>query len=158
MGINELKLLQINGIAQLQQKIVGGIRSKWYPYCRENCLQTAVSSKIQSGRGRFKHWWIELKFGLDILFILENSWFNYIGDQRKSPKNETPYVTLHIQAVKVQGSLHRWASLPELSLVTFWKKPTTSCDGWNKFLFIWLILSFTYQGRIQDFWKGGSDV
>ena len=32
-----------------------------------------------------------MKFGLDVLFILENSWFNYIGDQRKSPKNETPY-------------------------------------------------------------------
>ena len=53
----------------------------------------AVGSKIQPGRGRFKHGFIELKFGLDILFILENSWFNYIGDQRKSPKNETPYLT-----------------------------------------------------------------
>ena len=51
----------------------------------------AIGSKIQPGRGRFKHGWIELKFGLDILFILGNSWFNYIGDQRKSPKNETPY-------------------------------------------------------------------
>ena len=50
----------------------------------------AVGSKIQPGRGRFKHLWIELKFGLDVLYILENSWFNYIGDQRKSPKNETP--------------------------------------------------------------------
>ena len=90
MGINESKLLQIIGIAQLQQEIVGGICSKWYPYCREICLQTAVGSKIQPGRGRFKHWWIELKFGLDKLFILENSWFNYIGDQRKSQKNETP--------------------------------------------------------------------
>ena len=90
MGINELKLLQIIGIAQLQQKIVGGIRSKLYPYCREICLQMAVGSKIQPGRGRFKHLRIELKFGLDILFLLENSWFNYIGDQRKSPKNETP--------------------------------------------------------------------
>ena len=50
----------------------------------------AVGSKIQPGRGRFKHGFIELKFGLDILFILENSWFDYIGDQRKSPKNETP--------------------------------------------------------------------
>ena len=28
---------------------------------------------------------------MEILFILENSWFNYIGDQRKSSKNETPY-------------------------------------------------------------------
>ena len=51
----------------------------------------AVGSKIQPGRGRFKHGFIKLKFGLDILFILENSWFNYIGDLRKSPKNETPY-------------------------------------------------------------------
>ena len=50
----------------------------------------AVGSKIQPGRGRFKHGRIELKFGLDVLFILENSWFNYIGDHRKSPKNETP--------------------------------------------------------------------
>ena len=32
MGINELKQLQIIGIAQLQQKNVGGICSKWYPY------------------------------------------------------------------------------------------------------------------------------
>ena len=24
--------------------------------------------------------------------MLENSWFNYIGDQRKSSKNETPKV------------------------------------------------------------------
>ena len=88
--MNELEHLQIIGTAQLQQKNVGGICSKWYPYCSENCLQMAVGSKIQSGRGRFKHWWIELKFGLDVLFILENSWFNYIGDQRKSPKNETP--------------------------------------------------------------------
>ena len=55
MGINESKLLQIIGIAQLQQKIVGGIHSKWYPYCREIYLQTAVGSKIQPGRGRFKH-------------------------------------------------------------------------------------------------------
>ena len=51
----------------------------------------AAASKIQTGRGRFKRGWIELKFGLDVLFILENSWFNYIGDQRKSSKNETPY-------------------------------------------------------------------
>ena len=50
----------------------------------------AVGSKIQPGRVRFKHSWIELKFGLDVFFILENSWFNYIGDQRKSPKNEIP--------------------------------------------------------------------
>ena len=28
---------------------------------------------------------------MEILFILENSWFNYIGKQRKSSKNETPY-------------------------------------------------------------------
>ena len=90
MGINELKQIQIMGITQLQQKNNGGISSKWYPYCSENCLYAAVGSKIQPGRGRFKHWLIELKFGLDILFILENSWFNYISDQRKSSKNETP--------------------------------------------------------------------
>ena len=35
MGINELKQLQIIGIAQLQQKNVGGICSKLYPYCSE---------------------------------------------------------------------------------------------------------------------------
>ena len=29
---------------------------------------------------------------MEILFILENSWFNYIGDQRKSSKNETTYI------------------------------------------------------------------
>ena len=28
---------------------------------------------------------------MEILFILENSWFNYIGNQRKSSKNETAY-------------------------------------------------------------------
>ena len=54
MGINESKLLQIIGIAQLQQKIVGEISSKRYPYCREICLHTAVGSKIRPGRGRFK--------------------------------------------------------------------------------------------------------
>ena len=60
-----------------------------------------VGSKNQTGRGRFKHRWIELKFGLDILFILENSWFNYIGDQRKSPKNETPYnrIMQHVETI-----------------------------------------------------------
>ena len=42
MGINELKQLKIIGIAQLQQKNVGGICSKWYPYCSENCLQMAI--------------------------------------------------------------------------------------------------------------------
>ena len=55
MGINELKQLQIIGIAHFQQKNIGRIRSKLYPYCREICLQKAVGSKIQPGRGRFKH-------------------------------------------------------------------------------------------------------
>ena len=32
---------------------------------------------------------------MEMLFILENSWFNYIGNQRKSSKNETPYVAIH---------------------------------------------------------------
>ena len=55
MGINELKLLQIIGIAQLQQKNAGGICSKQYPNISENCLQMAIGSKIEPGRGRFKH-------------------------------------------------------------------------------------------------------
>ena len=40
--------------------------------------------------GGSKHFRIWLKFGMETLFMLENSWFNYIGDQRKSSKNETP--------------------------------------------------------------------
>ena len=50
----------------------------------------AVRSKIQPGRQGSKHWWIELKNGMDILFILEKSWFNYTGNPRKSSTNETP--------------------------------------------------------------------
>ena len=36
---------------------------------------------------------------MEILFIIENSWFNYIGNQRKSSKNETPYKQFNINSI-----------------------------------------------------------
>ena len=33
---------------------------------------------------------------MEILFILEKSWFNYIGDQRKGSKMKHPDVTLRV--------------------------------------------------------------
>ena len=52
--------------------------------------------EIQPDIWRFKHYWIVVNFGLEILVILENSWFNYIDDQRKSLKNETPYLKVFL--------------------------------------------------------------
>ena len=45
---------------------------------------------------------------MEILFILENSWLNYIGNQRKSSKNETPYCRLRFEMI----TLNKHASLP----------------------------------------------
>ena len=47
------------------------------------------------GGGGSKHFRILLKIGMDSLFMKENSWYNVELDQRKSPKNETPYPPPH---------------------------------------------------------------
>ena len=57
--------------------------------------------------------------------MLENSWFNYIGDQRKNSKNETPYRCYVPTFVEIglpvpekrflKGFYHIWAWWPSWS-------------------------------------------
>ena len=63
---------------------------------------------------------------MEILFILEKSWFNYIGDQRKSLKNETPYRRrfLKVFTINEHGGHLGHATLP--FILTFF---TTSQGG-----------------------------
>ena len=81
------------------------------------CLKVGKSrpQTIQSGRRRVKHWRIELEFGLEILFIhvLGNSWFNYIGNQRKKkvPKMKQPTVEERMSMITVMKEIQtviRW--------------------------------------------------
>ena len=71
-----------------------------------NCRQNAIRSKIQPGRGRSKHRWVELKNGMKILFILENSWFNYIGNKRKKSKKKKKHPTKQLDWKRFFQHIH----------------------------------------------------
>ena len=77
MGKMEFIQLQIIDNTQLQQLDDGGIRSNENLILVEIAVGPPFGQKFNPVGGS--------------LFILENSWFIYIGNQRKSSKNETPY-------------------------------------------------------------------
>ena len=85
MGKNELKQLQIIDITQLQQKNVGVISSNENLNLAETAHIWPFGQKFNPvGRIQTLIDYAENSHGY------ENSWFNYIRDQRKSSKNETP--------------------------------------------------------------------